>query len=195
MLATAVADDRDDAGLRALMASAQNGDQGAYRQALAASVPMIKRIAHRWGVPPGNVDDVVQEVLLSIHNLLATFDPQRSYHAWLTAIAKRRAIDLLRSHGRRAIREIHEPVAYENHPDDFSVEERAEKRSEARHIGELVSGLPEGQQQAVRILAYGGRSLEEGAELTGRSKTALKVNFHRAIQNLRSRLMGGADGR
>jgi RNA polymerase sigma-70 factor (ECF subfamily) len=108
---------------------------------------MIKGVARRWGVPSGNVDGVVQEVLLSVHNLLATFDPSRSYHAWLTAIAKRRAIDLLRSLGRRAIREVHDPNAYENHPDNFSVEERADQRSEARRLGHLLWISPRGSRK------------------------------------------------
>ncbi len=181
---------RDDTGLRTLMASAQGGDQAAYRQVLTASVPIVRRVARRWGVPPSNVDDVVQEVLISVHSLLATFDPTRSYAAWLSAIAKRRAIDLLRSLGRRSIREVYEPEAYENHPDDDNLEAEAERRSEARRVGAAVDGLPERQREAVQLLALGGRSLDEGAALTGSTKTALKVNFHRAIQNLRSRLTG-----
>lgn len=182
--------DTDDEGLRTLMAAAQGGDQSAYRRVLGESVPLIRRTARRWGVPPSGIDDVVQEVLLAIHRMLATFDPSRSYEAWLSAIAKRRSIDFLRSSGRRNAREVFEPIAYENHPDDTDVAAAEERRSERKQLGEAVSALPEGQREAVEVLAFGDRSLEEGAELTGRSKTALKVNFHRAIRSLRSRLTG-----
>ena len=181
-----------DAGssLAAMMAAAQAGDQAAYRRVLHASVPLIRRAARRAGVPPSGVDDVVQEVLLAVHRMLATFDPSRSYQAWLSAITKRRSIDFLRSSGRRASREIHEPIAYENHADDTDVAAGEEQRRENIRLGEAVATLPEGQREAVEVLAYGERSLEEGAVLTGRSKTALKVNLHRAIRNLRSRLPG-----
>jgi RNA polymerase sigma-70 factor (ECF subfamily) len=182
--------DLDDLALGRLMSAAQDGDKSAYRRVLAASVPLIRRTARRSGVPPSSVDDVVQEVLLSIHRMLATFDPSRSYGAWLGAIARRRCIDLLRSHGRRNLREIHEPDAYENHPDDLDIEAGADRAREQERLGAAIRTLPEGQREAVQVLALSGRSLEEGAELTGRSKTALKVNFHRAIQGLRSRLAG-----
>lgn len=183
--------DEDDRGLAALMAAAQAGDQGAYRRVLRESVPLIRRSARSTGVPPSGVDDVVQEVLLAIHRMLATFDPSRSYEAWLSAIAKRRSIDFLRSSGRRSSREVFEPIAYENHADD-SADAAAgeERRSENLRLGAAVATLPEGQREAVEVLAYGDHSLEEGAALTGRSKTALKVNLHRAIRSLRSRLSG-----
>lgn len=179
-----------DAGLAALMGAAQAGDEAAYRRVLRASVPLIQRAARRTGVPPSGVDDVVQEVLLAIHRMRATFDPTRSYEAWLSAIAKRRAIDFLRSSGRRSSRELFEPIAYENHADDADVAASEELRSEGVRLGAAVATLPEGQREAVEVLGYGEKSLEEGAALTGRSKTALKVNLHRAIQNLRSRLSG-----
>jgi RNA polymerase sigma factor (sigma-70 family) len=182
--------DADEAGLAALMAAAQGGDQAAYRRVLHLSVPLIQRAARRAGVPPSGVDDVVQEVLIAVHRMLATFDPSRSYEAWLSAIAKRRSIDFLRSSGRRASREVHEPIAYENHAADIDVAAGEEQRHENIRLGEAVATLPEGQREAVQVLAYAERSLEEGAALTGRSKTALKVNLHRAIRSLRTRLSG-----
>lgn len=182
--------DLDDLALGRLMSAAQDGDQAAYKRVLTASVPLIRRTARRAGVPPSSVDDVVQEVLLSIHRMLATFDPSRSYGAWLGAIARRRSVDLLRSHGRRSLREVHAPDAYENHPDELDIEAGADRARAEERLGAAIRTLPEGQREAVQVLALAGRSLEEGAELTGRSKTALKVNFHRAIQGLRSRLTG-----
>lgn len=180
----------DDLALAGLMSAAQGGDQAAYKRVLTASVPLIRRTARRSGVPTASVDDVVQEVLLSIHRMLATFDPSRSYRAWLSAIAKRRSIDLLRSLGRRSLREVHEPDAYENHPDELDIEAGADRSREEQRLGAAILTLPEGQREAVQVLALGGRTLDEGAVLTGRSKTALKVNFHRAIRGLRSRLSG-----
>jgi len=182
--------DLDDLALGRLMSAAQDGDQAAYKRVLSASVPLIRRTARRAGVPPSSVDDVVQEVLLSIHRMLATFDPSRSYGAWLGAIARRRSVDLLRSHGRRNLREVHAPDAYENHPDELDIEAGADKARAEERLVAAIRTLPEGQREAVQVLALAGRSLDEGAELTGRSKTALKVNFHRAIQGLRSRLTG-----
>ncbi|MGD9738475.1 MAG: sigma-70 family RNA polymerase sigma factor [Bauldia sp.] len=185
--------DLRDADFSALMAVAQSGDQTAYRRVLQESVSPIRHVARRAGVPADALDDVVQEVLFGIHQMLATFDPSRSYLAWLSAIAKRRSIDYLRRQGRRAIREVHDDLAYENHPDGADMAAETELHSEERRLGELVATLPDGQRQAVQVLAIAGNSLEEGAAATGRTKGALKVNFHRAIQTLRSRLSGEAN--
>ena len=59
------------------MAAAQAGDRNAYEALLRDCVPIIKSVARRQGVPADQVDDVVQEVLLSIHRARATYDPAR----------------------------------------------------------------------------------------------------------------------
>ena len=108
----------DDMRRSALMAAAQAGDKTAYETLLRDCVPLIRAIARRQGVSADQVDDVVQEVLLTIHRARQTYDPSRSFTAWLRVIAERRAIDLLRQTGRRGARELHAPIAFENYPDE-----------------------------------------------------------------------------
>jgi RNA polymerase sigma-70 factor (ECF subfamily) len=60
----------------------------------------------------------------------------------------------------------------------------------ARILGEAISGLAEGQREAVEHLAIRELSLAEASRLTGKSKGALRVNLHRAMKTLRSRLGG-----
>ena len=75
-----------DARRSALMAAAQTGDRVAYESLLRHCVSFIVSIARRQGVPPDRTDDVVQEVLLTIHRARATYDPRRSFDAWLRVI-------------------------------------------------------------------------------------------------------------
>ena len=56
------------------------------------------------------VEDVVQDVLLTIHRARRTYNPNRSFTAWLRTIAERRAIDLLRRIGRQQAREVSSPL-------------------------------------------------------------------------------------
>jgi RNA polymerase sigma-70 factor (ECF subfamily) len=183
-----------DAELGGLMAAAQDGDGAAYDRLLRESVPVIRRIARYRGSPPASIDDIVQDVLLTIHRVRHTFDPARSFSAWLGAIAERRTIDFLRRHGRRAARELYAPASYENHPDEEgNPADMVEVASEARRLGVAIASLPDGQRQAVETV-LSGRSLADAEALTGRSRTALKVNFHRAIKGLRARMTGGAAG-
>ncbi len=184
--ASAASDDLDSR-LGALMIAVQAGDRRAYAELLRACEPFIRRVGRRAGVTDDRLNDVVQETLLTLHNARATYDPTRSFSAWLGVIAQRRAIDILRRHGRAARREIHAPIAYEDHPDDGPDPARGWERD-----GAAIARLPEGQREAVERLALHEQSLAEAAAETGKSTGALKVNLHRALKALRSRL-GGVD--
>lgn len=172
------------------MAAAQAGDRRAYEKVLAESVPLIRAAARRQGVAHDHLDDVVQETLITVHRVRQTYDPARSYDAWVTAIANRRAIDALRSRGRRDSRELHDAFALDNHPaaDDASAATDNEQR--ARKLRAAIAELPPGQREAVEHLGLHERSLSETAELTGRHTGALKVNLHRALKALRKRFHG-----
>ncbi|MBU6246727.1 MAG: sigma-70 family RNA polymerase sigma factor [Xanthomonadaceae bacterium] len=172
------------------MAAAQSGDRVAYERVLGESVGLIRAVARRQGVPPDQLDDVVQETLITVHRVRHTYDSGRSFHAWLAAIAARRAIDILRQAGRRGRRELHEPLAVELHADEGRASDAAEHAERAAALRAAIATLPPGQREAVEQLGLHERTLAEASELTGRSTGALKVNLHRALKALRDRLHG-----
>jgi RNA polymerase sigma-70 factor (ECF subfamily) len=157
---------------------------------LAESVPLIRAAARRQGVPIDQVDDVVQETLLAVHRVRHTYDPARSYDAWLSAIASRRAVDALRSQGRRGRRELHDEHALDTHAEVDDATAAAEREQEARRLRQAIASLPPGQREAVEQLGLKERSLAEAAVITGRQSGALKVNLHRALKALRTRFHG-----
>jgi RNA polymerase sigma-70 factor (ECF subfamily) len=171
------------------MAAAQAGDRGAYEALLRDCVPLIKAIAGRQGVPPDRTDDVVQDVLLTIHRARQTYDPARSFTAWLRVLTERRAIDLLRRTRRHDSRELHVPLAFESYPDDHADPARGIESADASgRVNEALSGLPPRQREAVEALVLKEQSLTEAAAATRRTKVALKVNLHRALKALRQKL-------
>ncbi|KRE88849.1 RNA polymerase subunit sigma-24 [Frateuria sp. Soil773] len=172
------------------MAAAQAGDKRAYERVLADSVALIRAVAHRQGVAHDQLDDVVQETLLTVHRVRHTYDPSRSYDAWLAAIAARRAIDGLRKGGRRERRELSDERAMASHPAADDTTGQAERAQQAERLRAAIAALPPGQREAVEQLGLKERSLAEAAERTGRSTTALKVNLHRALKALRGRFHG-----
>jgi RNA polymerase sigma factor (sigma-70 family) len=174
----------------AWMAAAQAGDRRAYEKLLADSVALIRAAARRQGVAQDHLDDVVQETLITVHRVRHTYDPTRSYDAWLTAIANRRAIDALRSRGRRDSHELHDEFAIDSHPDTDDASAATESGQRAQRLREAIAELPPGQREAVEQLGLRERSLSEAAELTGRNTGALKVNLHRALKALRERFHG-----
>lgn len=184
--------DRLDADWRVLMVAAQAGDRTAYERLLRECAPLIRRTAQRLRVHGDAVEDVVQDVLLTIHRARQTYDPARSFSAWLVAIAQRRSIDALRRDGRKMRREVHDPIAYEGHPDLSQELAQGETTDmQASSVTSAINGLPDGQREAIEILALRQLTLDEAAALTGKTKGALKVNMHRALRTLRARFGGG----
>jgi RNA polymerase sigma factor (sigma-70 family) len=185
--------DTQDAGtdLRrsAWMAAAQAGDGAAYQALLRDCIPVIQSIARRRGVAADHVDDVVQDVLLTIHRARQTYDPSRSFTAWLCVIADRRAIDLLRRIRRQDLREVHAPLALERHVDHAADPAQGLVRADAtRIVTRAIASLPARQQEAVQHLVLEERLLADAATLTRRTTGSLKVNLHRALKALRDRI-------
>jgi RNA polymerase sigma-70 factor (ECF subfamily) len=183
-----------DARLAALMRAAQSGDEAAYQAVLRACVPVAGAVARRTGVPADAIDDVVQDVLITIHRALRSYDPARPFLPWLRAIAARRAIDVLRSRSRRGAREIYDPGAYENHAEPGpDLLEQASRHGDAGRLRDAITTLPPRQRQAVELIGLQEHTLEQASQVTGSTKVALKVNFFRAIRSLRTRLGGDDD--
>ena len=185
--------DNRDRRLGDLMQAAQEGDRRAYASLLRDCEPVIRRAAIRAGVTGDRVEDVVQETLLTLHNARQTYDPTRSFTAWLSVIAQRRAIDGLRRTGRSDRREVHAPLVYEQHPDSSADSARGwEDAGRAKDLREAIAGLSASQREAVEHLALREQSLAEASIATGKTTGALKVNLHRALKALKGRI-GGKD--
>jgi len=169
-----------------LMAAAQQGDRSAYDRLLREIVPYIRTIARHHHSLHDRVDEVVQDVLLTVHRVRHSYDPARPFRHWLASIARCRSIDALRSHGRRSAQEVAAGIAglaYEAYADPAaSRHENAPTGSE--RLGRAIADLPALQREAIELLKLREMSLAEAAAATGRSIAALKVNAHRAIKSL-----------
>jgi RNA polymerase sigma factor (sigma-70 family) len=188
------ADDEFDAQLRVLMRSAQAGDGQAYRALLTAITPRIRRIirGRRAFLGTADVEDLVQEVLLSIHAVRATYDVDRPFMPWLVAIVRHRMADAARQYARRGAREL----AVEDLEVTFadrSANTHEEDAGDLEALAHAIQALPAGQRRAIQLLKLEERSLKEAAAATGSSVNALKVATHRAMLSLRRRLGARSD--
>ncbi len=174
-----------------LMARAQSGDGEAYRRLLIDIAPYLSSLARRHHRDPGDVQDTVQDVLLTVHAIRHTYDPHRPFGPWLVAIAKRRIIDRLRGQGRTRAREVALDLEHET----FCAPETnlGEADWNKRVLGDAIERLPPGQREAVRLLKLREMSLQQAAAVSGMSVAALKVAMHRALKNLRKLLTKSDD--
>ena len=190
--ADASSDAPDDWG--AWMARAQAGDQQAYRALLQAIGPWLRAIARRM-LGHEDAEDAVQEILLVVHGVRHTYEPGRPFKPWLSTIATRRCIDILRRRRREGLR-VGDAMALEAEADDGPDPlERLERAQRGERLHAAVAGLSPGQRDAVRLLHLQELSLRE-AEAHGRQRAgALKVASHRALKALRRALQGDDDAR
>lgn len=174
-----------------LMARAQAGDGEAYRRVLVDIAPYLQSLARRQHRDAGDVEDAVQDVLLTVHAIRHTYDPNRPFRPWLVAIARRRLIDRLRRQGRTTAREVALDLEHET----FCAPEAnlGEAEWNKRVLGDAIARLPPGQRDAVLLLKLQEMSLQQASAASGLSVTALKVAMHRAMKNLRKMLAKSGD--
>jgi RNA polymerase sigma-70 factor (ECF subfamily) len=173
-----------------LMAAAQEGNQTDYARLLREIVPLVRAVAAHHHRTPDRVDDVVQDVLLTIHRVRHTYDPSRPFIPWLVAVARRRSIDALRRRIRTEAMEIRDDTSYETFADPLANRER-EGREAADALAGALAALPRGQREALELVKLKEMSLVEASAVSGQSVGGLKVNVHRAIKALRAKLKGG----
>lgn len=176
-----------------LMRATQAGDGAAYATLLRELVPVLRRVVRARGrlTNDADVEDVVQEILLSVHSVRATYDPGRPFLPWLLAIARNRLLDALRRQHRTVGREVgleDETVTFWElgaNPEAGSV-----GPGDADMLHRAIEELPDGQRQAITLLKLQGLSLRQASVATGLTAGALKVATHRAMVALRRKLTG-----
>lgn len=160
------------------------GDQRAYAALLQESSRMLRPYLAKRLSFSSEVDDLLQEVLISIHKARHTYDGNRPFKPWAYAIAKFRLQDHLRAHYSDQLR----------HAIDFDeLEENlhtpvTETELSYESISGEVQKLPEKQAAILQLMHQQGLTAKEVAEKIGMSESAVKVAAHRAYKVLRKRL-------
>ena len=165
-----------------LMAHAQDGDRLAYQRLLREITPYLRSLASRRHRDLSDIEDAVQDILLTIHTIRHTFDPTRPFGPWLVTIANRRLIDRLRRQGRRQGRET--PLMPE-HETFSEPQANFDEEPDKHELEKAIDELPPMQRKAVHLLKLNEMSLKEASTASGMSVAALKVNMHRAVKSLR----------
>jgi RNA polymerase sigma-70 factor, ECF subfamily len=168
-----------------LMRAAQSGERAAYERLLREATPFIRSIVRRHCNNRADIEEMVQDTLLTVHRVRHTYDPDRPFAPWLAAIASRRSIDALRRRVRVSRFEAPEEGAYETFADAATNNDIEAVRS-SEEVGELLRRLPPKQREALEALKLREMTLAEASVSSGQSVAALKVNAHRALKALRA---------
>lgn len=161
----------DRRALTAMALEVQAGEKTAANRLWEAARPLLQRVALALGVPPSDVPDLVQDVLLAAHRGLESFAPDKgSLDSWLVAILVRRARNALRAQRRR--RRLSErlriliPRAASRGPFD-AVEARLT-------LARLLTSLTESQREVIALYEIADLSAEEAGNLLGMSAAGVR---------------------
>ena len=167
---------------RAFMRAAQAGDAEAYQRLLHELLPFVRGVVQARLGPDAGSDDVVQEVLLRIHNARHTYRPEHPLLPWVRAIARNASIDRARRRARERRR------AGDVELDQLPSASAAPAAPLSEGVVRALDRLPASQREAVTLLKLEGLSVQEAARRAGVSPGALKLRAHRGYRALRELL-------
>jgi RNA polymerase sigma-70 factor (ECF subfamily) len=156
----------------------------------------VWRSARRLGVPPGAVDDVVQEVFIVVHRQLASFEGRSSMKTWLFGILRNVVLRQRRSWARRREEALEESaVAAAGTPADEHLAEREARRV----LHALLAGLDDDKRAVFVLAELEQMSAPEIAEATGLKLNTVysrlrlaRAEMEKALERHRARERGGA---
>jgi RNA polymerase sigma-70 factor (ECF subfamily) len=167
-----------------LLAAVAKGDEAAFERLYAATraklYGVVLRILHRQDL----AEEVVQETYVKVWNNAAQFNPAVSSPiTWLGAIARNRAIDLVRKRGELSLED--EPSALEvaaETPDPLA---RREMSEELKRLLECVGQLEPDRQKLVLLAYYNGWSREQLATKFEAPVNTVKTWLRRSMMDIR----------
>jgi len=172
-----------EADLAAAMLAGRRGDQAAYSHALSEIARLVRaRVRRRLGWAANDLEDVVQEVLISVHLKRATWDEARPVSPWVNAIADHKAIDAIRRREREG-RLIAASVTVEAIAELIPAP-APERDQVGLDLDRHVAALPTREQEVVRGLTVHGRTVRELASSLGMKEATVRVALHRGLKRL-----------
>ncbi|MXP29721.1 sigma-70 family RNA polymerase sigma factor [Porphyrobacter algicida] len=169
----------DEETMSRMARASQEGDRDAYRVLLSTAATWLSRY-YAGRIASGQLDDLVQETLLAVHQKLFTYDCSRPFLPWLAAIARYRWIDALRQTYRS------KETTIEGH--EFAQEADQEVAAARISLRSLFAMLPKDQSQAIEMVKIEGLTIREASTRCGRSEAWVKVNIHRGLKRLQARV-------
>jgi RNA polymerase sigma-70 factor (ECF subfamily) len=168
---------------RALLAGARNLEARALAQIHDQYYPEIYRYALYRTSDQALAEDIAGEVFLrlldSLHKGRA---PQTTLRGWLFGVASNLVVD----HFRRSPRES--TALDDDLPEAESSAGRAEQNLQRQAVGAAIRQLTAEQQETLALRFGDGFSVEQTAEVMGKSVTAVKALQFRALAMLRKML-------
>lgn len=182
------ADDRGSTGRVAadLMQLVARGDRGAFAALFAILAPRVKAYLMRLGCDAAQAEDLAQDVLVTVWQKAAQFDPGRSaLTTWVFVIARNRRINSLRRENST--------VTYGHQPPELEDQTALADAMVARwqddvRMREAIAALPQDQQDVIRCSFFEEQPHSAIARTLGLPLGTVKSRLRIAFAKLRAQL-------
>jgi RNA polymerase sigma-70 factor (ECF subfamily) len=168
-------------------------DERAFEEIVRRYSPRVFRVASRFFRQPAQVEDAAQEAFLKAYTQLSGYEGRGSFEGWLTRLTTNLCLNMLRSAKRQP--ELSGPQLTEEEAEwlDNRMADVSIDRHRAGERGLLASDLAEkvmselSPEDRLVLMAIDGEQLSvaDVAELTGWSKSKVKVQAFRARRRMR----------
>lgn len=172
-----------------LIAAVLKGDAASFEPLVEKHSPRVFATARRYARRESEVEDIVQEVWLKAFNKLSSYRGDAPFEHWLMRLAVRTCYDFLRGHQRNretTFSELSEPET--DWLDRFVAQpESADEHADAARqlIERVLEQMSPAARLVITLLEIEDRSVKEISELTGWSRTLVKVRAFRARAEMR----------
>lgn len=179
--------DKNEIELSKLMVLSQEGDSESYKKLLLRTRDLvrvyIRNSFKRFHKPADDsIEDVLQEVLLAIHQKRETYNPEMFYLPWMYAIARYKIIDFFRRN------RVHFNSRVSIDDELEHLESLSGLDNDFVDLEKIMDMLSEKQREILRLVKLEGLTIEETAQKTGYSVSDIKVSVHRSIKTLQQKL-------
>jgi RNA polymerase sigma-70 factor (ECF subfamily) len=171
-----------------LLAGIVSGDEGAFRVLYDRFADLVYSVAVRVLGDSAAAQDVAQDVFVRLWRNPGSYDPERGrFMPWLLSVTRNRAVDEVRSRGRRRTHEL-APAEGADDPVDVGAPDpawQAVLASERRAVRRALTALPPEQRQAIELAYFGGLTQQEIAERLSTPLGTVKTRVRLGMKKLR----------
>ena len=181
--------EREPTELDNLMLRASEGDETAFRRFYELTAPAILAFLLRMLPDRFHAEDVLQDAMVIAWNKAAEFDPERAAaKTWITTIARRRALDVLRSRKRRdeVLHDGEADIRQMLGLDQPAMGDSPESTATAKRLAGCFGELNSDAAACIQFAYLDGLTFNEIADQIDRSLNTVKSWIRRGLDKLQA---------
>ncbi len=160
-----------------------NGDTDAFRFIISNHKDMAYSLAMSVVKDEFIAQEVLQTSFIKAFSNLATFKGKSKFSTWLYRIVVNEALKVLKRRGKNFIVYGELSIGIGSEIEDFKL--KIGEDDQRYYINEALKRLSPKESLSLRLFYLQENSIEEIAEITGWTRTNIKVILHRARNNMR----------